>query len=172
MPDAGGAADLRGVQDPALDRQHLAGRVPGRLGRVPDAATVTTYQRRRRFDAFGGCRQITTGSASTTSVIRSTCSCTWPASRAEGGIDVAGDGLDDVASGERRPFDAQLAHDAATTCSGVRGAPRRCGTDGRLDDVGGSQPASRASAAHRSYRLSSGTGSRGFARRVSSTARR
>ena len=41
------------MQDPALDGEHIASRVPAGLGRVPDAATVTTDQRRWQLPALG-----------------------------------------------------------------------------------------------------------------------
>ena len=136
-PDAGGAADLRRVQDASLDGEHLAGGVPGGLGRVPDAATVTTDQARRCFDAFGRLQtdhhRIGENGVGELLDVRAHEACLV----AEGGIHMAGDGLHDVAAGERRPLAAQLAYDVGDHVCRGEGRTKALRTDGRLDDCGG-----------------------------------
>ena len=57
--------------------------------------------------------------------------------RADRGIDLAGDRLDDLSSSERRPLATQLVHDGADHGCGCERRTKALRTDGRVDDCGG-----------------------------------
>ena len=135
-PDASGPADLRGVQDPALDRHHFAGRVPRCLGRLPQRCRRRERTSDEGVDALRCWRHTTIGSARTASAIRSTCAGTRVASPPTAGSTWRVT----ACTTSRRVNVARSTHNSLTTSltthAAVRGAPEALRTDGRLHDCG------------------------------------
>ena len=102
------APQLGCVQDAALDRQHLAGRVADGLGWIPDAPPVPAPQHRRHLHPLDRVQthHLRIGEHGVGEPFGPLAH-----QRRVGPVETPGDRLDDVAARERRPLGRELRRD-------------------------------------------------------------